>query len=534
MVRKPPSRTSLVIVIGLVAAICAWTALLLNADWIPTWDDHATTATLSPTSAAGQIAAALAMVTEPALIYLSLLFVALWAFRGRMRNLAGSLVLMVIIGYGGGWLLKRLIGRPRPVDAVDLITAQGFAYPSGHLTATTIGVIAVGTVLVVTRHRRVAQLRWAVVGAFLLIVVGLDRLLLAAHHLSDLVGGLLYGAAAAGVSLMIAGVSVLPPFATTRPRARVARRAVETEPTPVRHTKKRCAVVYNPARVSDWVGFRRALDYELRTRGWAQAMWLETRVDDPGRSQTRRAIELGADLVIAAGGDGTVRVVAAEMAESGIPFGVIPAGTGNLLAKNLGIPLDERAAMEVAFGGRTRDIDVVQVTIDDDRKDHFVVLAGIGIDAMIMQETNPDLKRAVGSAAYFLAAARNANHPALHATITVDDGEPIRRRAHVLVLGNVGYLQANIPLIPDAKPDDGLLDLLIASPRKPTDWFRLIAKVLTRRDRDVDELDRILGGKIRIEVAEGDHFELDGDPAGECHTLEAEVLPGALSIRVPH
>ncbi|SDS60001.1 diacylglycerol kinase family protein [Microlunatus soli] len=533
MVRKPPSRTSLVIVICLVAAICGWTVLVLTAAWLPEWDARVAPAPLQPTSAPGQIAAALALVTEPALIYLSLLFVALWAYRGRMRNLAGALVLMVVLGYGGGWLLKQLIGRQRPADAVQLITAQGYAYPSSHLTAASVGVVAVGTVLVVTRHRRVVQLRWAIIGALILILIGSDRLLLAAHHLSDLIGGVLFGAAAAAVSLLIAGVSVLPPFASNRPRARVARRAVDTDAGPSRHTKKRCAVVYNPARVADWVGFRRALDYELRTRGWAQAMWLETRVDDPGRSQTRRAIELGADLVIAAGGDGTVRVVAAELAESGIPFGVIPAGTGNLLAKNLGIPLDERAAMEVAFGGRTREIDVVQVTIDDDRKDHFVVLAGIGIDAMIMQETNPDLKRAVGSAAYFLAAARNANHPALHATITVDDGEPIRRRAHVLVLGNVGYLQANIPLIPDAKPDDGLLDLLIASARKPTDWLRLTAKVLTRRDRDVDELDRITGSKIRIEVAEGDHFELDGDPAGECHTLEAQVLPGALAIRVP-
>jgi YegS/Rv2252/BmrU family lipid kinase len=292
-------------------------------------------------------------------------------------------------------------------------------------------------------------------------------------------------------------------------------------------------VVYNPARISDWVGFRRSLEYELRTRGWGQALWLETTVDDPGREMTRRAIASGADLVIAAGGDGTVRVVAAEMANSGIPFSVIPAGTGNLLAKNLGIPLDERAAMETAFSGVERSIDVVEVTIDDQRTDHFVVMAGIGIDATIMQETNPELKRAVGSAAYFVAAARNANHPALHATITVDDGEPIRRRAHVLVLGNVGFLQANIPLIPDAKPDDGLIDLLVASPRKATDWVRLFARVMTRRDRDEEQLDRIIGSRIRIEVAEGDHFELDGDPAGECHTMIAQTLPKALIIRVP-
>ena len=537
MVRKSPSGMSLVIVGTLVAAICVWTVLLLNTDWVTAWDHHTQPTPLNPGSDAGQIATALALVSEPVLVYLALLFVALWAYRGRMRNLAGALVLMVIIGYGGGWLFKHFVARPRPDEVIRLISALGYAYPSSHLIASTIGVIAVGSVLVVTRHRRVAQLRWALIGALILVLVGADRLLLGAHHVSDLIGGVFYGAAVAAVSLLIAGVSVLPPFVTTGHRPRIARRALDAPgdtTAPVKHTKKRAAVIYNPSRVSDWVGFRRALDYELRTRGWAQAMWLETQVDDPGRSQTKRAIELGADLIIAAGGDGTVRVVAAEVANSGIPFAVIPAGTGNLLAKNLGIPLDERAAMEVAFGGRTRPIDVVQVTIDDERIDHFVVLAGIGIDAMIMQETNPDLKRAVGSAAYFLAAARSANHPALHATITVDDQEPFRRRAHVLVLGNVGYLQANIPLIPDAKPDDGLLDLLIASPRKPTDWFNLITRVLTRRDRDLDQLDRITGGKVRIEVSEGDHFELDGDPAGECHTLVAEVLPGALEICVPH
>jgi YegS/Rv2252/BmrU family lipid kinase len=451
-----------------------------------------------------------------------------------MRALAGALVVMVAFGYVGTWLFKTLVDRPRPADAVRLISTHGSAYPSSHLAAATIGVIAITAVLVVTRRRRVAQLTWALAGAVILVLIGLDRWLLGTDHVSDLLGGVFYGAAAAALSLLLAGVSVIPPFVVPAPLVRSGRRGgqVETESLPAR-SSRRCAVVYNPARINDWVGFRRSLEYELRTRGWGQALWLETRVDDPGREMTRRAIDSGADLVIAAGGDGTVRVVAAEMANSGIPFAVIPAGTGNLLAKNLGIPLDERLAMETAFSGRNREIDVVQVTVDGERVDHFVVMAGIGIDATIMQDTNPDLKRAVGSAAYFLAAARNANHPALHATITVDDREPIRRRAHVLVLGNVGFLQANIPLIPDAKPDDGMIDLLVASPRKPTDWVRLFARVMTRRDRDEEQLDRIIGSRIHIDVAEGDHFELDGDPAGECHTMTAQILPNALTIRVP-
>ncbi len=534
MARPRPSTTSLLIGAVLVAAITGWTVLVLTTGWVPALDDLLSRRPVNPLSATGQLASALALVLEPVLIYLAVLAAALWAFRNRMRALAGSLVIMVTLGYLGTWAFKDLVRRPRPVDAVRLLTTHGFAYPGGHVTAATIGVIAVTAILVVTRRPRSLQMRWNVAGAVILVLVGVDRWLVAADRVSDLIGGLLWGSAAAALSLLISGVTVIPPFVVPVPLTRAARKAAaDTAASTRASASKRCAVVYNPARISDWVGFRRSLEYELRTRGWGQALWLETTVEDPGRGMARRAIDSGADLVIAAGGDGTVRVVAAELANAGVPFGIIPAGTGNLLAKNLGIPLDERAAMEVAFAGVTRSIDVVEVTIDDDRTEHFVVMAGIGVDASIIRSTNPELKRAVGSAAYFLSAARHANHPALHATITVDDHEPFRRRAHVLVIGNVGFLQGNIPLIPDAKPDDGLIDMLIASPRKPSDWVRLFARVMTRRDRNEDQLDRIIASRIRIEVAEGDNFELDGDPAGECHTMTAQILPRALPVRVP-
>ncbi len=271
----------------------------------------------------------------------------------------------------------------------------------------------------------------------------------------------------------------------------------------------------------------------MSSRGWARAIWLETTADDPGVAMTAQAVAAEVDLVLGAGGDGTIRVVCSGLAETGIPFGLIPAGTGNLLARNLGIPLDESAALEVAFDGADKAIDVVRISVDSQPADHFMVMAGIGIDAMIMQSTNPELKKAVGSAAYFVAAAQNANHPAAHATIQVDDAEPFKRRAHVIVVGNVGYLQANIPLIPDAKPDDGLLDVMIASPRSARDWVRLTSRVLTRRKRPDDQLDRITGRKVRIEVDEADQYQLDGDTVGACSLLEAEVLPGALTIRAP-
>jgi YegS/Rv2252/BmrU family lipid kinase len=528
--RKPPSLLSLGITAALLAAFVAWTLLVGDVGAIARFDHRAGRMPVPPGSNVGQIASALALVTVPVLVYAALLVVAIWAFRNRMRNLAGALTLMVVFGYFGDWLTKFIVARPRPADAVPALSVGGSSYPSGHVVAVTVGAIAVSTILVVTRRRHSAQLRWVVIGSLIIIVVAADRWLLAAHFVSDLIGGALFGALTVTAAILIAGVSVVPPF------------LVPVPPTPLEAQelldhdaaqRERCAVIYNPARISDWVGFRRAVEYEVRTRGWSHVSWLETSREDPGREMTQRAIAARANLVLAAGGDGTIRVVAAELAGTGIPFAIVPAGTGNLLAKNLGIPLDERQALEVAFAGVRRRIDVIEVTTDDEHTDHFVVFAGIGIDAIILQDTNPELKRAVGSAAYFLTAARHATRSPVHATFTIDDQEPFRRRAHVIVLGNVGNLQANIPLIPDARPDDGLLDLLIASPRRFTDWFGLIVRVLLRRRRTDERLDRMSGQRIRIDVAEGDHFELDGDPAGECHSLAAEVQPGALVVRVP-
>jgi diacylglycerol kinase (ATP) len=121
----------------------------------------------------------------------------------------------------------------------------------------------------------------------------------------------------------------------------------------------------------------------------------------------------------------------------------------------------------------------------------------------------------------------------MHATIAVDDQQLFRRRASVIVVGNVGFLMANIQLIPEARADDGKLDVLVASPRTFRDWVRLTTRVLTRRRRPDDQLDRLTGHKVTISVEERDQVQLDGDRIGECTTLTAEVIPAALRLRVP-
>jgi diacylglycerol kinase (ATP) len=203
----------------------------------------------------------------------------------------------------------------------------------------------------------------------------------------------------------------------------------------------------------------------LQRNGWSNTLWLETAAEDPGRAMTRQAVAEQVDLVIGAGGDGTIRYVADGLAHTGIPLGLVPAGTGNLLARNLDLPLDEVEAIEAALSGQLRRIDLGRITVDDRAPEHFAVMAGIGVDAMIMDETNEDLKNKVGSAAYFVAAAKALGRLPIRVKVQQDNNRPVRRHAMLCVIGNVGTLRGNLTLIPDASPDDGLLDLYIAFPR---------------------------------------------------------------------
>ncbi|WP_375430897.1 diacylglycerol kinase family protein [uncultured Friedmanniella sp.] len=528
MPRRRPRPAALVIASVLLAALAVWTWLTFTWAPLQTYDRRALPAPVDPLSAEAQIAGAFALVTWPAVDYVALLAVAAWASRRRLRQLSVALVLMVVLGWGGATLLKVLLGRDRPAQALGLVTANGYSYPSGHLVAVTVLAIGVGATFAVSRRSVRARLLWQTGSVLVLIAVALDRWLLGAHYVTDIVGGLLLGGLAAVLSLIVAGVRLPVPhdLVTELVRGRSGHDADGATP-------RRAAVIFNPAKVVDWVTFRRQVEYELAERGWAPPLWLETSVNDPGRSLARQAVAEGVDLVLGAGGDGTIRVICSGLAGTGVPFGLIPSGTGNLLARNIGIPLDRGAALDVALDGVDKAVDLVEIRVDGGEPDHCAVMGGIGIDAVIMDGTNADLKKAVGSAAYFVSAAQNANHPALHTTITVDDQPPLRRRAHVILVGNVGYLQANIPLIPDAKYDDGLLDVMIASPRTAADWVRITTRVLTRQRRGDEQLDRLTGRKVTITVEERDSYQLDGDTVGECGTMVAEVLPGALTLRVP-
>jgi diacylglycerol kinase (ATP) len=232
-------------------------------------------------------------------------------------------------------------------------------------------------------------------------------------------------------------------------------------------------------------------------------------------------------------GDGTIRAVADALAHTGIPVGLVPAGTGNLLARNLDLPLEEVDAIEVALSGQVRQLDLVKIIVDDRAPEYFAVMAGIGIDAVIMDETDEGLKDKIGSAAYFVAAAKALDRLPVRMTVQLDGGRHVRRQAMLCVIGNVGTLRGNLTLIPGARPDDGLLDVYIASPRRFRHWVKIALRLMTRRAKKDDQVDQHTAKRVRIKLHGKDNFQLDGDAIGEATILDAEIQPGALALRVP-
>lgn len=498
------------------AAFALWTWLTLATGILAPLDAPSRTPGEPASSPLGQVLAAIAVVTTPVVVYTGLAALALWAWRRRLQNFAWAIAMSIPLAWGGNQIIKLLVRRPRPADAAPLITAEGWAYPSSHMTAATVLAVLIIAAMVITRRRR-ATLVVASAGMVVLWwIIFADRWLLRAHWFTDLIGGGFLGGFVAALALALAGVRVVrftsPTVAPGRPRL--------------------AAVVYNPTKVPDAAVFRRHVEGECAERGWVGPLWLETDPDDAGASAARRATRRRADLVLVAGGDGTVRTVCGVLAESGIPVAILPVGTGNLLARNLGVPLDLADALDVAFDGRSMSIDLVQIRADGGEPQPSLVMAGMGADARIMNDTNEDLKKVVGPAAYVMAALTTLNHPPFQATITVDGGEPVERHPALALVANVGQVQGQIAIAPDARPDDGLLDLLIASPKGPGGWGALTTRILTRAP-DAPGLERAQGATVAIESPVPVPYQIDGDSAGECRRFEAQVVGRVLDVRVP-
>ncbi|MGW1990069.1 diacylglycerol kinase family protein [Embleya sp. NPDC001921] len=439
------------------------------------------------------------------------------------------------------FLVQLFVSRDRPdVPRLDEAAATS-SFPSGH-TGAAFALYGGLAVLLASRlrGRSVVALVWVLLGAVPLAVAG-SRMYRGMHHPSDVLMSLLY----ASVVLAVMNRALLSPKSIWGFRSRRL-----GAPQGADGGRPRAALVVNPIKL-DIAESRARIDRIMREAGWAEPLWLETTVLDPGAGVTAKALAEGVDLVIAAGGDGTIRECAGALAGTSTPLAVIPAGTGNLLARNLGLPIDVADALHVAMHGRDRRIDLGTVDPDEELADTagveprcFTAMAGIGLDAAMVADAPDALKKKVGWPAYVVSGARHLRDRRMRVTLTVDDGEPIRRRARMVLVGNVGALQAGMQLLPGAAPDDGLLDVVVFAPYGMTGWAHATVRVIGRR-RDQEPavvpvkqqrlrpIEHFTGHRVLIETDRPEPRELDGDPIGPGTRLAVRIRPGALTVRVP-
>ena len=290
----------------------------------------------------------------------------------------------------------------------------------------------------------------------------------------------------------------------------------------------RVAVVFNPAAGGGDPASQGRDTMEALEAAGLEVLWLETTREDPGQGLTAKAVAEGVELVMAQGGDGTVMACVTSLAGTEVPLAVLPGGTGNLLATNFDIPSDLDDAIEVALDGDRVRLDVA--AMDDDR---FVVMAGIGFDAAMLRDTDPKLKEHLGAVAYVLSGFKQLRRRATRFRLRLDDRPPFDRTGQGVLIGNLGRLQGGLPIMPDARPDDGLLDVAVLQTRTMLDWLALAVRVVARRRRKDPQLELFQARRIEIDWDRPQPVERDGDPAGARDHLVVEVVPKALTLCVP-
>ena len=309
---------------------------------------------------------------------------------------------------------------------------------------------------------------------------------------------------------------------------------------PAPEPERKAAIIVNPTKFDNLEAVRAQVTKACRAEGWAQPLWIETTVEDPGTGQARYAVEQGVTMVCALGGDGTVRAVAAALVGTETPMGLLPGGTGNLLARNLSLPVDSLdEAVRVALTGQNKRVDVGTLTVDPEDTQEKPAGPRVPRDGRARLRRGdhgrrPREAQGAGRLAglHRLGDAQPAR-PRFKIRMAIDEQPEFERRVRTVVIGNCGKLTGGLVLMPEAELDDGWLDCVLLSPGGLIGWMAVAVRVLSQRRKGHERVDHYSAPSRSTSMPTGrEQVQLDGDTIGEAKALRAVVRPLALVVRV--
>ena len=271
---------------------------------------------------------------------------------------------------------------------------------------------------------------------------------------------------------------------------------------------------------------------ELRTLISAEhvddLLWYEVPKSAKAPAKVRKALKNGADTIFVWGGDGMVQQCADALVGSNATIAIIPAGTANLLAHNLGIPHDLTEAVHIGFHGQPRQLDLGRIN-----GEHFAVLAGVGFDADMIRDADRGLKTKFGRLAYLWTGLRNTGITPTHAKIKIDGARWFDGDATCVLLGNVGTILGDVQVFDNACPDDGWLDIGVSTAKGPVQWARLLGQISTGTTDRSPFIRTTRAKRISIELDAPLAYELDGGARPKTKRIKAHVVPAAITVSVP-
>jgi diacylglycerol kinase (ATP) len=272
------------------------------------------------------------------------------------------------------------------------------------------------------------------------------------------------------------------------------------------------------------VELRRTLEAE----GIADPMWYEVSKSRKAPKQVRHALDDGAELIFVWGGDGMLQRCVDVLATTGATMAILPAGTSNLFASNLGIPQNIEEAVRIGLHGARRTLDVGRMN-----GERFCVMAGAGFDARMIRDADGGLKDRIGRAAYVWAGAKNLTAKPFRARIRVDGTPWFKGKASSILLGNVGDLFGGIKAFEGARPDDGKLELGVVTADGLLEWTRTIARTAAGTSSKSPFVQTTQARSVDVQLDRKVLYELDGGDREKAKSLEVEVEPAAITVCVP-